>query len=67
MQAENSGLSRAAADPTNGNLGTAGGVRQVDFKGKMEDVLKLVKSNPGLALVTAAVLGFLVARTLSRD
>jgi hypothetical protein len=30
-------------------------------------VQKIVKNNPGPALLTAAVLGFLVARTFSRE
>jgi hypothetical protein len=30
-------------------------------------VQKLVKNNPGVALLTAAAVGFLIARTLSRD
>jgi hypothetical protein len=42
-------------------------VRQTDLQGMMKDLLQLVKNNPGPALVSAAVLGFLVARTLSRD
>jgi hypothetical protein len=33
----------------------------------MGDVQKLVKNNPGPALLIAAALGFLVARTFSRD
>lgn len=42
-------------------------VRDNDVKAMMADVLKLVKNNPGAALLTAAALGFLMGRTLSRD
>ena len=42
-------------------------VRDTDVKAMMADVLKLVKKNPGAALLTAAALGFLMGRTLSRD
>jgi hypothetical protein len=33
----------------------------------MADVQRVVKNNPGIALLTAAALGFLIARTFSRD
>jgi hypothetical protein len=46
---------------------TADYVRENDFKGMLADVQRIVKNNPGPALVVAAVLGFLVARTFSRD
>jgi ElaB/YqjD/DUF883 family membrane-anchored ribosome-binding protein len=42
-------------------------VRQNDLKTMMADVQQLVKNNPGPALLTAAALGFLIARTFSRD
>jgi ElaB/YqjD/DUF883 family membrane-anchored ribosome-binding protein len=42
-------------------------VRQNDLKAMMADVQQLVKNNPGPALLTAAALGFLIARTFSRD
>ena len=42
-------------------------VRENDLKAMMADVQRLVKNNPGPALLTAAALGFLIARTLSRD
>jgi ElaB/YqjD/DUF883 family membrane-anchored ribosome-binding protein len=42
-------------------------VRENDLKAMMADVQKLVKNNPGVALLTAAALGFLIARTFSRD
>ena len=46
---------------------TADYIRENDLKGMMSDVQSLVKRNPGPALLTAAALGFLVARTFSRD
>ena len=47
---------------------TADYVREHDVTGMMGDVERLVKANPGPALVAAAVLGFLVARAFtSRD
>ena len=42
-------------------------VRENDLKAMMADVQRLVKNNPGAALLTAAALGFLMARTFSRD
>jgi ElaB/YqjD/DUF883 family membrane-anchored ribosome-binding protein len=42
-------------------------VRENDVKAMLTDVQKLVKNNPGVALLTAAALGFLIARTFSRD
>jgi ElaB/YqjD/DUF883 family membrane-anchored ribosome-binding protein len=58
------GAAHATADALSS---TADYVREKDVKGMLADVRKLVKNNPGPALLTAAVLGFLVARTLSRD
>jgi ElaB/YqjD/DUF883 family membrane-anchored ribosome-binding protein len=46
---------------------TADYVRENDLKSMLTDVQQIVKNNPGPALLTAAVLGFLVARSLSRD
>jgi ElaB/YqjD/DUF883 family membrane-anchored ribosome-binding protein len=57
------GAARTAADALSS---TADYVRENDFKGMLADVQKIVKNNPGPALLTAAVLGFLVARTFSR-
>lgn len=45
----------------------AGYVRDNDLKSMLTDVQKIVKSNPGPALLTAAALGFLLARTFSRN
>ena len=42
-------------------------VRENDLRTMMADVQQLVKNNPGPALLTAAALGFLLARTFSRD
>jgi ElaB/YqjD/DUF883 family membrane-anchored ribosome-binding protein len=40
-------------------------VRANDLKSMLGDVQQLVKNNPGTALLTAAALGFLIARTFS--
>ncbi len=58
------GAAHTAADALSS---TADYVRENDVKSMLADVQKLVKNNPGPALLTAAVLGFLVARTFSRD
>jgi ElaB/YqjD/DUF883 family membrane-anchored ribosome-binding protein len=42
-------------------------VRENDLRTMMADVQNLVRNNPGPALLTAAALGFLLARTFSRD
>src|SRR4030095_12491465 len=42
-------------------------VRNNDVRAMVADVQQLVKNNPGVALLTAAALGFLIARTFSRD
>jgi len=42
-------------------------VRENDLQTMVADVQRLVKNNPGPALLTAAALGFLLARTFSRD
>jgi hypothetical protein len=57
-----------AAHATANAVGVAAGyVRDNDLKTMMADVQQLVKNNPGPALLTAAALGFLIARTFSRD
>ncbi len=57
-----------AAHATANAVGVAADyVRDTDLKAMMTDVQKLVKNNPGPALLAAAALGFLIARTLSRD
>lgn len=58
------GAAHKAADALSS---TADYVRENDVKSMLADVQKLVKNNPGPALLTAAVLGFLVARTFSRE
>ncbi len=55
---------RAAADSLDH---TAKYIREHDVAGMMTDVKRLVKDNPVPALIGAAILGFLLARTLSRD
>lgn len=42
-------------------------VRDTDVAGMLADVQRLVKNNPGPALLGAAALGFLIARTFSRN
>jgi hypothetical protein len=42
-------------------------VRENDLKSMMADVQTIVRNNPGPALLIAAALVFLVARTFSRD
>jgi ElaB/YqjD/DUF883 family membrane-anchored ribosome-binding protein len=57
-----------AAHATANAVGVAADyVRDTDLKAMMTDVQKLVKNNPGPALLAAAALGFLIARTFSRD
>lgn len=46
---------------------TADYIREHDVKSMIETLQRLVKNNPGPALFGAALLGFLVARALSRD
>jgi ElaB/YqjD/DUF883 family membrane-anchored ribosome-binding protein len=41
-------------------------VREHDARDMIDDVMQLVKNNPGPALLGAAALGFLVGRALSR-
>ncbi len=58
----------SAAHATADALGsTADYIRENDLQSMMQDVQKLVRNNPGPALLTAAALGFLIARTFSRD
>lgn len=42
-------------------------IRKTDLKGMGEDLKDIVKRYPGPALAAAAVLGFIVARSLRRD
>jgi ElaB/YqjD/DUF883 family membrane-anchored ribosome-binding protein len=57
----------AAHTAANALSSTADYVRENDVKSMLADAQKLVRNNPGPALLTAAVLGFLVARAISRD
>ena len=57
-----------AAHATANAVGVAADyVRDNDLKAMMADVQKLVKNNPAVSLLTAAALGFLIARTFTRD
>ena len=57
-----------AAHATANAVGVAADyVRENDLKTMMADVQRLVRNNPGPALLTAAALGFLIARTFSRE
>jgi hypothetical protein len=46
---------------------TADYIREHDVDSMMSDMYRLVKNNPGPALLGAALLGFLVARSFSDD
>lgn len=58
-----SGIAHSAADKLSG---TAKYLRKHDVKGMVPDVVRAVKGNPGLALLTAGIIGFLVGHTLAR-
>ena len=58
------GVAHAAADKLSN---TADYVRDHDLNRMKSDVFNLVKSNPGPSLMVAAVIGFLVGRSLSRN
>lgn len=60
-------VANAAHATADAVVGAADYVRNNDVKAMMADVQKLVKNNPGVALLSAAALGFLIARTFSRD
>ena len=60
-------VTSAAHTAANALGSTADYLRENDVKTMMADMQTLVKNNPGPALLTAAVLGFLIARTFSRD
>jgi ElaB/YqjD/DUF883 family membrane-anchored ribosome-binding protein len=58
----------SAAHTTANAVGAAADyVRANDLKAMMADAQQLVKNNPGPALLIAAALGFLVARSFTRD
>ena len=58
------GLAHSTADKLSS---TADYERQHNVNSMMSDVETLVKKNPGPALLTAAVVGFLVARAFTRN
>ena len=70
-----SGAAHTAADQISGGehatadklQAAADYIRETDLKAMGEDVKDVVKRYPGPALAAAAVLGFLVARSLRRD
>lgn len=57
------GLAHSTADKL---ASTAQYLREHDVKSMMTDVERAVKRNPGIALLAAGVIGFLVGRTLRR-
>jgi len=59
-----SGLAHAAADKLDA---TAEYVREHDMSGITADLERIVRKNPGPALLTAAAIGFLVGRAMSSD
>jgi hypothetical protein len=59
-----SGVAHATADKLQA---AADYIRETDLKGMGEDLQGIVKRYPGPSLAAAAVLGFLVARSLRRD
>jgi ElaB/YqjD/DUF883 family membrane-anchored ribosome-binding protein len=60
-------VSSAAHTTADALASTADYIREHDLRGMVTDVQSLVKRNPGPALLAAAAVGFLVARTFSRD
>ena len=60
-------IARAAHATADAVVVAADYVRENDVKAMLTDVQTVVKNNPGVALLTAAALGFLIARTFSRD
>jgi ElaB/YqjD/DUF883 family membrane-anchored ribosome-binding protein len=60
-------LSGAAHSAANSLQATAQYVRRTDVKGMAADVGEFVKRHPGPALAAAAIVGFLLARGLSRN
>lgn len=58
----------SAARTTANAVGVAADyVRDNDLRAMMADVQQVVKNNPGPALLIAGALGFLIARSFSRD
>ena len=50
-----------------GRLATADYIRESDVNTMMEDVKRLVKDNPGPALLAAAAVGFLLGRSFTSN
>jgi hypothetical protein len=42
-------------------------VRDQDFEGMLADVQQVIKRHPGVVLLAAATVGFLIARSISRN
>ena len=60
-------VSGAAHKVANGLSSTATYIREHDVNSMVGDFYEVVKKNPGPALLGAAALGFLVARSFSKD
>lgn len=60
-------VARAAHATADAMQRSADYVRDQDVEEMLSDVRQLVTRHPGITLVAAAALGFLLARTLSRD
>jgi len=59
-------VTRAAQGTAEAMEKAAGYVREQDLRGMLDDIQQVVKRNPGVVLLTAVALGFLVARSFSR-
>lgn len=59
-------VARAARSTADALETTADYVREQDVRGMLSDVGRGVRRHPGATLLTAAAVGFLLARTLSR-
>jgi len=59
-----SSVARSAADALSSS---ADYIRDHDLRAMVDDLMGVVKNNPGPALLGAAALGFLVGRAFSRD
>lgn len=69
-QSVHAGVERAAgAGHSAGNALSSGAqyLREHDAGAMMEDVMDVIRNNPGVAILGAAALGFLVGRLLTRD
>ena len=60
-------IATAAHTTADAIAGAGDYVRDMNVKSMLGDVQRLVKNNPGIALVAAAALGFITARSLSRN